>query len=102
MAIDLIEVIDCAAPHTAPVVAVGDLNPDRDLPYPDDAALFGLADERCLDVPDDPRFGVLPIVPTESTWNGRDGVGRAMPAGIYFCRLVTSCGMQTQKLTLVK
>jgi hypothetical protein len=37
-----------------------------------------------------------------TTWNGRDEDGRAMPAGTYFCRLVTSGGAQTMKLTLVQ
>jgi len=37
-----------------------------------------------------------------ATWNGRDDAGRAMPTGTYFCRLVTSQGIQTEKLTLAK
>ena len=37
-----------------------------------------------------------------ATWSGRDDAGRVMPTGTYFCRLVTSRGTQTEKLTLAK
>ncbi|MFC1572610.1 FlgD immunoglobulin-like domain containing protein [Candidatus Eisenbacteria bacterium] len=35
-------------------------------------------------------------------WNGCDDEGRAMPAGVYFCRLVSSHEVQTRILNLVK
>ena len=71
--VGLVDVIDCDEPHNAEVVAVADLNPDGELPYPTDAELFPLAERRCADVPPDPRFGVLAVAPTEATWEARDG-----------------------------
>ncbi len=71
--VDLVDVVDCDEPHNAEVVAVADLNPDGDLPYPSDAELFPLADRRCADVPPDPRFGVLAVAPTAATWEARRG-----------------------------
>jgi hypothetical protein len=71
--IGTVETVDCDEPHTAQVVAVGDLNPDRDRVYPGEVALVAEVDEWCAQIEPDPRFGVVPIVPTESTWNGRDG-----------------------------
>ena len=71
--IELVSVVDCGQPHVAQAVAVGDLNPDGGLPYPDDAELFALVDGRCAVVQDDPRFGVISVAPTEETWNGRSG-----------------------------
>jgi hypothetical protein len=35
-------------------------------------------------------------------WNGRDGAGRSVAAGVYFCRLETERGVLTRKLTLAK
>jgi len=35
-------------------------------------------------------------------WDGRDDAGRAVPSGIYFCRLVTGTGTDTGKLVLQK
>jgi len=81
--IDLVDVIDCDEPHDAEVVMVDDLNPDGDRPYPDDDTLFGLADARCATVPDDPRFGIIAIAPTEASWEARRGrmVCVAVPYG---------------------
>ncbi len=36
------------------------------------------------------------------TWSGRDKNDRLMPAGAYFCQLVTATSTQTKRLTLVK
>ena len=55
------------------MLAVGELNSDRDRPYPSDHTLFGEVDRECVAIPTDERFGVVPIIPTESTWNGRGG-----------------------------
>jgi hypothetical protein len=38
----------------------------------------------------------------ESTWDGQDNTGRAVPTGTYFCRLNTAQGSQTRKLTLAR
>jgi hypothetical protein len=38
----------------------------------------------------------------ESTWDGQDNAGRAVPTGTYFCRLSTAQGSQTRKLTLAR
>jgi hypothetical protein len=35
-------------------------------------------------------------------WDGRDGGGRAVGAGVYFYRLVTGHGAQTRKMSLVR
>jgi flagellar hook assembly protein FlgD len=35
-------------------------------------------------------------------WDGQDDKGRAVPTGAYFCRLSTSQGSQTRKLTLAR
>ena len=72
-AVGLVDVVDCDEPHNAEVVAVADLNPDGDLPYPQDDALFPMAQQPCDSVPPDPRFGVLAVAPTEATWEARDG-----------------------------
>ncbi len=70
----LVEPIECDEPHTAQVVAMLDLNPDHDLPFPGDAALFDEADRSCRElVATDDRFGILPITPTEATWEARRG-----------------------------
>jgi hypothetical protein len=81
--LDLVDVIDCGDPHDAEVVAIDDLNPGGDQPYPDDDALFGLADARCATLPDDPRFGIVAIAPTETSWEARRGrmVCVAVPYG---------------------
>jgi hypothetical protein len=69
-----VETVDCDDPHDAEVFATGELNPDRDQPYPDDAArLFARVDRACADVlAGDPavvdRFGVLPVVADEASW----------------------------------
>ncbi|MCB0965859.1 MAG: septum formation family protein [Ilumatobacter sp.] len=71
--VGLVDVVDCDESHNAEVVAVDELNPDGDQPYPDDDALFALAEARCADVPPDPRFGVLAVAPTLATWEARAG-----------------------------
>lgn len=71
--VGLVDVVDCGEPHNAEVVATVDLNPDGDLRYPSDDELFPLAEQRCADVPPDPRFGVIAVAPTEATWDARDG-----------------------------
>jgi len=38
----------------------------------------------------------------QATWDGLDNEGRAVPTGTYFCRLATSQGSQTRKLTLAR
>jgi hypothetical protein len=71
--IEPVDVIDCTDPHDAEVVAVADLNPDGDLEYPVDEVLFAQADAACASVAPDPRFGILPIAPTASSWEARAG-----------------------------
>ncbi len=44
----------------------------------------------------------LPAGEYDVEWNGRDGSGRAVPAGTYFGRLTTPAGVQTRKMNLVK
>ena len=38
----------------------------------------------------------------EVRWNGRDGAGRDLPAGVYLARLVVGDQVETQKLALIK
>jgi hypothetical protein len=71
--VTLVEPFDCDESHDAQVVLVGDLNPNADRSYPPDDELFAEVDARCATVTPDPRFGLVPIAPTEATWNGRDG-----------------------------
>ena len=40
--------------------------------------------------------------PRELRWDGRDGAGRAVPAGAYFARLRTASGCRTQAVRLVR
>jgi len=83
--VEAVEVFGCTEPHEAEVVAVGELNPDRDLPYPPDADLFAQIDRRCAalagEVTD--RFGLLPIAPEEASWEPLAGrfVCVAIPYG---------------------
>ena len=87
--ISTIETISCDKPHEAEVFATGELNPDRDQPYPDDEQqLFGRVDARCATVlADHPdlvqRFGVLPVVADEKSWSSFRGryVCVAIPYG---------------------
>ena len=72
--IETVTTIDCAEPHEAEVVAVGELGSGgRD--YPSDDELFAEVEARCrpveLDAPS--RFGLLPIAPTEALWASFDG-----------------------------
>ena len=71
--VGLVDVVACDEPHNAEVVAIAELNPDGDLPYPPDDELFPLADRRCAAIPPDDRFGVVAVAPTESTWEARSG-----------------------------
>ena len=87
--ISKIDAISCAKPHEAEVFATGELNPDRDQPYPtDDQQTFARVDSQCsallADHPDVvQRFGVLPVVADEHSWNSFRGryVCVAIPYG---------------------
>jgi flagellar hook assembly protein FlgD len=46
--------------------------------------------------------GSRPIGRHLTIWDGQDDKGRAVPTGTYFCRLNTSQGSQTRKLTLAR
>lgn len=76
-AVFAVDTLDCDDPHDAEVVAVGELNPDGDLPYPSDDELFDQVDRECrslVPVSVDPMtFGIVPIAPDESTWTDRNG-----------------------------
>jgi arabinogalactan endo-1,4-beta-galactosidase len=39
--------------------------------------------------------------PHRGAWDGRDQVGRTLPAGVYFCRLAIGDGAETRKLVLL-
>lgn len=70
VAVDVVEVIDCAEPHEAEVVMIGRLNADRDRWYPVDDELFDETDRRCAvaDLGDPDRFAMVPIAPDEASW----------------------------------
>ena len=84
-----IDTVSCNEPHEAEVFATGELNPKRDQPYPADAQqLFAQVDAKCAAVlADHPdvleRFGVLPVVADEQSWNSFRGryVCVAIPYG---------------------
>ena len=84
-----IDTVGCSKPHEAEVFATGELNPDRDQPYPADAQqLFAQVDAKCAaalaDHPDVlERFGVLPVVADEKSWSSFRGryVCVAIPYG---------------------
>ena len=87
--ISKIDTVDCDKLHEAEVFATGELNPDRDQPYPDDERqLFAQVDSKCAAVlADQPdiaqRFGVLPVVADEKSWSSFRGryVCVAIPYG---------------------
>ena len=84
-----VDTISCSDPHEAEVFATGELNPDRDQPYPDAVQrLFAQVDAKCAAVlVDHPgvveRFGVLPVVADEASWSSFRGryVCVAIPYG---------------------
>jgi len=71
--VPLVDVLDCDTAHNAQVIDLGDLNPGGALAYPGDDELLSEVDAACARASIDSRFGVVPIVPTEATWTGRDG-----------------------------
>jgi hypothetical protein len=46
--------------------------------------------------------GFQPAGPYTLSWDGRDGAGRALPAGIYFARITTAVGTAMTKVTVVR
>jgi len=84
-----VDTISCSKPHEAEVFATGELNPDRDQPYPaDEQQLFARVDRQCAAVLAGradlvERFGVLPVVADERSWDSYRGryVCVAIPYG---------------------
>lgn len=72
-----VDTLDCDDPHDAEIVAVGELNPDGERPYPSDDELFADLDQRCAaivpETVDSDTFGILPIAPDDRTWDDRNG-----------------------------
>lgn len=87
--ISKVDTIDCTKPHEAEVFASGELDPGRDQPYPgDEQQLFARVDRQCAAVLADhsdlvDRFGVLPVVADERSWDSYRGryVCVAIPYG---------------------
>lgn len=79
-----VDVIDCATPHLAEVVSVGELGTDG-APYPADDELFAMVEAACRAerVVESDAFGLLPIAPTPDLWASFDGwfVCVAIPYG---------------------
>ena len=77
--LDSVDLVECADPHEAEVFATGELNPDRDLPYPADGEqLFARVDQLCQSVLSEQpglseQFGILPVVPNEVSWDSYRG-----------------------------
>ncbi len=71
---ETVDLIDCDQPHQVEVVLTGELNPDGDLPYPDDDELFASSGQRCntVTLPVE-GFGLVPLAPTADTWEGASG-----------------------------
>jgi len=90
-AIGTVETTPCDEPHEAEAVAVGELNPAdaaEDVPRPADDVLFEQVDARCAAALDGrtgllARFGILPVVADEASWDEYDGryVCVAIPYG---------------------
>ena len=84
-----VDTVDCTRPHEAEVFATGELDPDREQPYPaDQQQLFARVDRQCAAVLADrpdlvERFGVLPVVADERSWDSYRGryVCVAIPYG---------------------
>jgi hypothetical protein len=84
-----VDTVDCTRQHEAEVFATGLLDPDREQPYPaDQQQLFARVDRQCAaalaDRPDlVERFGVLPVVADERSWDSYRGryVCVAIPYG---------------------
>lgn len=70
-----VDVIDCADPHNAEVIAVGLLNDGGGRDYPADDVMFGEIERRCADdaAAAGDRFGVLPVAPNEASWEPFEG-----------------------------
>lgn len=87
--ISKVDTIGCDKPHEAEVFATGELDPNRDQPYPDDEQqTFNRVESLCTSVlADHPdlaaRFGVLPVVADEQSWSSFRGryVCVAIPYG---------------------
>ena len=87
--ISKVDTIDCTKPHEAEVFATGELDPGRDQPFPcDEQQLFARVDRQCAAVLADHsdlvnRFGVLPVVADERSWDSYRGryVCVAIPYG---------------------
>jgi hypothetical protein len=46
--------------------------------------------------------GARPAGPGWLAWDGRDDLGRRVPAGIYLCRLRSAAGNATRRLAVVR
>ncbi|HEX7879626.1 MAG TPA: FlgD immunoglobulin-like domain containing protein, partial [Candidatus Eisenbacteria bacterium] len=46
--------------------------------------------------------GPLGAGAVEMSWDSRDDSGSPVPAGLYFCRLVTASGTQSRKMTVFR
>ncbi len=46
--------------------------------------------------------GIQPGGMNRTVWDGKDGLGRGVPSGMYFCRLETEYGYAVRKLILLK
>jgi hypothetical protein len=86
--LETVATVDCDDAHEAEVFADGDLNPDRDVPYPGEQQLFSTADRECaVALSDRPelvdRFGILPVVANQASWDSFQGrfVCVAIPYG---------------------
>lgn len=90
-AIGTVETAPCDEPHEAEAVAVGELDPAdgaEAVPRPVDDVLFEQVDARCAAALADradllERFGILPVVADEASWDEYDGryVCVAIPYG---------------------
>lgn len=90
--IETVDTIDCERPHVAQVAAVGELDPDGDVPRPADDEVMAMADAGCAAALADrssllTRFGVAPVVADERSWDQFDGR--------YVCLLIPYGGEPT-------
>ncbi len=100
-AIDTVTAVgdDAAGPPPATTLATifpNPFNPRTTIAF--ELAIFDLRGRLVRLLESDTR----PIGRHQSTWDGQDDEGRAVPTGTYVCRLATPQGSHTKKLTLAR
>lgn len=75
-ALDQVDDVDCDDPHTAEVVAIGQLDREQARERPTDDELFDEVWAACRALEPEAEelgFGLVPVIPNEDTWVPRGG-----------------------------